>query len=126
MGYLADLLLAGGAFGAAAFCLVLSRRLKALTGLDSGLGAAIAVLSAQVDELNRALAGAQGAARGASDQLVQRTERAEAACRKLELLIAALHDLPEAEARPRQPDPEPEPAPSRARILRRRSPEVAA
>lgn len=124
MGFLADLLLAGGAFGAAVFCLVLSRRLKALTGLDSGLGAAIAVLSAQVDELNRALAGAQAAARGASDQLAQRTERAEAACRKLELLIASLHDLPEAEA-PRRP-PEPEPEIPRARILRRRSPEAVA
>lgn len=113
MGFLSDILLAGGAFGAAIFCMVLSRRLKALTGLDSGMGAAIAVLSAQVDDLNRALAGAQAAAQGASGQLGQQTERAEAACRRLELLIAALHDLPEADPPPaagRKPAaPEPRP-----------------
>lgn len=95
MDFVADLLLAGGAFSAAAFCLVLSRRLKALTALDSGMGAAIAVLSAQVDDLTRALRAAQEAAQGTSGRLMAQTDRAEAACRRLELLVASLHDLPE-------------------------------
>lgn len=148
MGFLSDLLLAAGAFGAAVFCLVLSRRLKALTALDSGMGAAIAVLSAQVDDLTRALKAAQEAAQGASGRLAAQTERAEAAARRLELLVAALHDLPEAAPRPaaaaaapgfgpaaraEAPDPAPFAAAqaglspgTRARILRRRSGERAA
>lgn len=122
MGFLSDLLLAAGAFGAAAFCLVLSRRLKALTALDSGMGAAIAVLSAQVDDLNRTLRAAQEAAQGTTGRLAQGTERAEAACRRLELLVASLHDLPQ-QGPPPAPvaDPLPEgESLSRARILRRR------
>lgn len=141
MAFLSDLLLAAGAFGAAAFCLVLSRRLKALTALDSGMGAAIAVLSAQVDDLTRALKAAQEVAQGTSGRLAAQTERAEAAARRLELLVAALHDLPESApaARPTAPArPEPGPAPAdpianpdygpmpRARILRRRGTERAA
>lgn len=124
MGFLSDLLLAAGAFGAAAFCLVLSRRLKALTALDSGMGAAIAVLSAQVDDLNRTLRAAQEAAQGTTGRLAQGTERAEAACRRLELLVASLHDLPQ-QGPPPAPAPVADPLPegeslSRARILRRR------
>jgi hypothetical protein len=95
MGFLSDLLLAGGSLGAAIFCYVLARRLRALTGLDSSLGTAIAVLSAQVDDLTRALRSAQDAAQGTSGQLVAQTERAEAVSKRLELLVAALHDLPE-------------------------------
>jgi len=96
LGFLSDLLLAAGAFGAAAYCLVLARRIKALTALDSGLGQAIALLSAQVDDLGRALVQARDGASAASGRLGAQTERAEAACRRLELLVAALHDLPEA------------------------------
>jgi hypothetical protein len=150
MGFLSDLLLAGGAFGAAVFCLVLSRRLRALTTLDGGMGTAISVLSAQVDDLTRALRSAQEAAQGISGRLVAQTDRAEAAARQLELLVAALHDLPGAErpaglaqrdgapaAPPTSPAPDPmaglrpavpsdpadaeEAALPRARILRRRS-----
>lgn len=134
MGFLSDLLLAGAAFGAAVFCLVLSRRLKALTALDSGMGSAIAILSAQVDDLTRALTGAKEAAQGTSGRLAAQTERAEAACRRLELLLATLHDLPE-RAPPAQPEPlprqeaMPEPAVEtvpRSRVLRRRNAERVA
>ena len=94
MHFLSDLLLATGAIGAAAFCLVLSRRLRALTTLDSGMGRAIATLSAQVDDLAGALKAAQQTSRAAAGKLDTQTRRAEAACRRLELLMAALHDLP--------------------------------
>jgi len=98
MNFLSDILLATGAFGAAVFCLVLSRRLRALTTLDSGMGKAIAVLSAQVDDLSRALKTAQQTSRASAEKLDTQTRRAEAACRQLELLMASLHDLPAPEA----------------------------
>lgn len=94
MNFLSDILLATAAIGAAIFCLVLSRRLRALTTLDSGMGKAIAVLSAQVDDLSRALRTAQQTARASAEKLDTQSRRAEAACRQLELLMASLHDLP--------------------------------
>jgi hypothetical protein len=60
------------------------------------MGGAIAVLSAQVDDLTRALAAARGASDGAVSTLEERTRRAEAAAARIELLLASLHDLPEA------------------------------
>jgi len=100
MNFLSDILLAGAAVGAAVFCLVLSRRLRALTSLDNAMGQAIAVLSGQVDDLSRALKAAQHTSRGAVEKLDKQTQRAEAACRHLELLMASLHDLPTAMAKP--------------------------
>lgn len=94
MHFLSDLLLATGAIGAAAFCLVLSHRLRALTTLDSGMGRAIATLSAQVDDLAGALKAAQETSRASAGKLETQTRLAEAACRRLELLMASLHDLP--------------------------------
>ncbi|WP_209424318.1 hypothetical protein [Pararhodobacter sp. SW119] len=68
--------------------------MKALGRLDSGIGGAIAILSAQVDDLTRALKSAQETARESAGKLESQTKRADAACRQLELLMAALHDLP--------------------------------
>lgn len=94
MGFLGDILLAGAALGAGLFCLLLSRRLRALTALDSGMGKAIALLSAQVDDLTRSLASARQTAESTAATLEAQTRRAETACRRLELLLASLHDLP--------------------------------
>ncbi len=111
MDFLADLLLAVGATGAAVYCAVLSRRLRALGGLDGNLGTAIAVLSAQVDALTRALEQARAAATVADERSRASTERAEAAARKLELLLAALHDLPKTgDGKGEQAHPPPKPA----------------
>jgi hypothetical protein len=96
MEILADILLAAGAFGAAAYCLVLSRRLSRLTRLEGGMGGAIAVLSAQVDDLTRALGKAQETAGGSTARLEALTLRAEAAAARLDLVLASLHDIPEA------------------------------
>lgn len=100
MQYLSDLLLTAAALGAAAYCIVLSRRLKALGSLEGGMGSAIAVLSAQVDDLSRSLKSAQEAAGRVGGKLDGQTARAEAAARRLELLVASMHDLPEAPAEP--------------------------
>jgi hypothetical protein len=103
MELIADVLLAGGAFGAAAYCFVLQRRLARFTQLESGMGSAIAVLSAQVDDLTRVLAAAEGAAGQSTARLEVLTARADSAAVRLELLVSSLHDLPETEERGAEP-----------------------
>ncbi|SHJ05646.1 hypothetical protein [Wenxinia saemankumensis] len=94
MDILADILLVAGAVGAGFYCLVLSRRLRRFTDLEKGVGGAVAVLSAQVDDLAKSLALARKAAAQTSGTLTGTTERAEKAAQRLELLIASMHDLP--------------------------------
>lgn len=128
MQLIADVLLAAGAFGAALYCFVLSRRLTRFATLETGMGGAIAVLSAQVDELTRALAEAQAAAQDSAARLKALNGRAEAGAQKLELMLAALHDLPEPGPRGAPPPPPaPEPRAETARVtLRRRRAQAAA
>lgn len=95
MEIIADILLAAGALGAAVYCYVLGGRLKAFTTLETGMGGAIAVLSAQVDDMTKALEQARGAATGSASELAALTERAEAIAARLELMVASMHDLPE-------------------------------
>lgn len=111
MELVSDALLAAGAFGAAFYCYILQGRLKRFTALDSGMGGAIAVLSAQVDDMTRALAAAQSTTAKSSDALETRVARAEAAAARLDLILASLHDLPDPAARPA----------SHLRVVRRRS-----
>jgi hypothetical protein len=122
MDLIADILLMAGSFGAAIYCYVLSTRLKKFTTLESGMGGAIAVLSAQVDDMTVALEKARGAATGSAESLEALTARGEAVARKLELLVASLHDLPDPKAPPPRPlveEPEDE---RRLRFVRRRAP----
>lgn len=93
--FISDLLVAAAALGAALYCFILSRRLQALSRLDGGLGSAIALLSAQVDDLSRTLRQARENADSGVAALDGQTARAEAACQRLELLLATMHDLPE-------------------------------
>ena len=95
MELIADVLMASGAFAAAVYCYVLAGRLKRFTTLETGMGGAIAVLSAQVDEMTIALEKARGAANGSAESLEALTARGEAVARRLELLVASLHDLPD-------------------------------
>lgn len=95
MGVLADILLVLAALGATVYCVVLSRRLSRFTDLEKGVGGAIAVLSAQVDDMTATLRSAQTAASESATSLGDLTGRAEDAARRLELLVASLHDLPE-------------------------------
>jgi hypothetical protein len=126
MDLISDILLMAGSFGAAIYCYVLSARLKKFTTLESGMGGAIAVLSAQVDDMTRALEKARGAANGSAESLEALTLRGEAVARKLELLVASLHDLPDPAEPPRAATAE-EPAEEerRLRFVRRRSPRDA-
>lgn len=94
MSFIADVLLAAGALGVGFYCHVLSRRLKRFTDLEKGVGGAVAVLSAQVDDLNRTVVSAKDSASESVATLTNVTERAEKSARHLELLVASLHDLP--------------------------------
>lgn len=94
MELIADILLVAGALGAGLYCFVLSRRLTRFTDLENGVGAAVAVLSSQVTDLQNALETAQKTATHSSDSLEGLTRRAEESAKRLELMVAALHDLP--------------------------------
>ncbi|EIE49858.1 hypothetical protein AL036_14220 [Salipiger aestuarii] len=102
MEFIADILLAAGALGAGFYCFVLSRRLSKFTDLENGVGGAVALLSAQVDDLTRTLDAAQATAGESSATLETLTKRAEDAAKRLELMLASMHDLPGDETPPKQ------------------------
>ncbi|WP_193825208.1 hypothetical protein [Oceaniglobus indicus] len=97
MTLISDILMIAGALGAAFYCVVLSRRLTRFTNLENGMGGAIAVLSAQVDGMTRTLKAAQTEAGASGRTLEELTRRAEDVARRLELNVAALHDLSDAD-----------------------------
>ncbi|WP_300011747.1 hypothetical protein [uncultured Roseobacter sp.] len=109
MEMIADILLAAGALGAGLYCLVLGRRLNRFNDLEKGVGGAVAVLSAQVDDLTKTLSAAQSTAATSAQTLTDLTQRAENMSRKLELQMASLHDVPDA---PPAPAPAPQPTPA--------------
>lgn len=97
MELITDGLLFAASLAAALYCRVLSAKLRRFTALETGMGGAIAVLSAQVDEMKVALDRAKVAAGGAEARLEALCAKGEASARRLELMAAALHDLPAAE-----------------------------
>jgi hypothetical protein len=94
MTLIADILMISGAFGAGIYCYVLAARLRKFTTLENGMGGAIAVLSAQVDDMTRVLETARNSATGSVASLSEIADRAETAAKRLEVLLATLHDLP--------------------------------
>lgn len=113
MELIADVLLAAGALGAGLYCFVLGRRLNRFNDLEKGVGGAVAVLSAQVDDLTKTLSAAQSTAATSAQTLTDLTKRAEDMSRKLELQMASLHDLPDPpQQQPHLPQHAPTPAPA--------------
>lgn len=108
MEIIADILLVAGALGAGFYCFVLARRLSRFNDLENGVGGAVAVLSAQVDDLTRTLDLAQKTAAQSSGSLDQLTDRAEAVAKRLELMVASMHDLPDPAGPPTVGTPEPD------------------
>lgn len=94
MTLIADILLVAGALGAAFYCLILSRRLKRFNDLEKGVGGAVAVLSVQVDDMTKTLEKARIAATNSTSSLESLTGKAEVVAKRLELLMASMHDLP--------------------------------
>ncbi|MCM2561910.1 hypothetical protein M8756_07030 [Lutimaribacter sp. EGI FJ00015] len=95
MELIADILLVAGALGAGLYCFILARRLSRFNDLENGVGGAVAVLSAQVDDLTKMLATAQKTTTESADSLSGLTDRAEDVAKRLELLVASMHDLPQ-------------------------------
>ncbi|MEP1696646.1 MAG: hypothetical protein ABJJ69_08930 [Paracoccaceae bacterium] len=96
MNLIADILLAAGAIGAGFYCFVLGRRLKRFNNLENGVGGAVAVLSSQVEDLKATLDQAQTTASTSAKTLETLHDRAEDVSKRLEIQMAALHDLPDA------------------------------
>lgn len=95
MELLADGLLVLGTLSAGFYCFVLARRISRLNDLENGIGSAVAVLSAQVDDLTTALASSRSTATTSVNSLNDLTLRAEDVAQRLEIIMASLHDLPE-------------------------------
>lgn len=103
MELIADILLAAGAIGAGIYCHVLGRRLKKFNSLEQGVGGAVAVLSAQVEDLRQTLTAAQKTAATSAETLNSLTLRAEEMAKRLELQMASMHDIPEMPEAPPPP-----------------------
>ncbi|WP_372573508.1 hypothetical protein [Ruegeria jejuensis] len=110
MQVIADILLAAGAFGAGFYCFILSRRLKRFSDLEKGVGGAVAVLSAQVEDLTKTVDTARAAAGSSGAELQELTRKSESVAHRLELLIASFQDVAPADEAPVQP-PAPPPTP---------------
>ena len=91
------------------YCHILSRRLRKLNDLETGLGGAIAVMAAEVARLEAAIAGARDEAERAARALATEVEHA----RDERMRLRLGQDLGEGAA------------PLRARRLRRRAPDDA-
>lgn len=106
MTLIADILLVAGALGAAFYCMILSRRLSRFNDLEKGMGGAVAVLSVQVDDMTKTIERARAAANDSTSSLEGLTGQAEDVAKRLELLMASMHDLPEPAAPPEKPEEE--------------------
>ncbi|WP_265501945.1 hypothetical protein [Paracoccus beibuensis] len=69
-------LLLAACLGLGGFCLALTRRLRKLNDLETGLGGAIAIMAAEVDRLERAIRQARDEATAASQGLAEEIETA--------------------------------------------------
>ena len=74
--HILQILLLGASGALAGFCILLARRLRKLNNLETGLGGAIAVMSAEVDRLDRALRKARDEASAASETLAEEIAQA--------------------------------------------------
>lgn len=117
MDVIMDGLLIAATLFAGTYCWVLSRRVRALKSLDSGLGAAIVTLTRQIELARGTLDEARSGARETRQDLVQLTARADAASAQLRLLLAAVERRPGPAAEAGLPAPQAE-----APAARRREP----
>jgi len=121
MELISDILLAAGAIGAGFYCFILGRRLKKFNSLEQGVGGAVAVLSAQVEDLRKTLTAAQQTAATSAETLSDMTYRAEEMAKRLELQMASMHDIPDVPKPPSKPSPPTEPPASSEPMFTRRT-----
>ena len=91
----ADGLLITACLGMALYCAVLSRKISKLNQFETGLGGAIAVLSAQVDDVQKTLSKTEKTAKHAGEELKSLLKEANTVAGKLDLMLAGLDDLPD-------------------------------
>lgn len=103
MALIADILLIAGALAATFYCMVLSRRLGQFNDLEKGVGGAVAVLSVQVDDMTKTLVNTKKAAGKSAASLEELTLKADGVAKRLELLMASMHDLPEPKVKEEKP-----------------------
>jgi len=72
--------------------MILARRIKSLSRLDTGLGGAISALSTQVEEMRASVKAATQASGTSMKDLMEVTGRAEIAAGRLELLLSTVHE----------------------------------
>lgn len=112
-------IIATGSVGLAFFCVVLSRRLRRLNDLETGLGGAIAIMAAEVDRLEKAIIAARDEARTATEGLATEITRSRSERAHWELQRKLAHAMP-----PPPPPPLPQAplkhSPQRPRRLRKR------
>lgn len=125
MTLIADILLVAGALGAGFYCMILSRRLNRFNDLEKGVGGAVAVLAVQVDDMTKTIEGARVAASNSTSSLEGLTGKAEDVAKRLELLMASMHDLPEPTA-VQKPVPQTENATDQTMFLRHRDQTIEA
>ncbi len=99
MDLIADVLLLAGAFTAALYCWVLSKRVKGLNDLDTGLGSAVASLSSQVNGMQTALKATQAVTGSSIAEMEELAERAEKAAERLNLMLATVQEEKEEPSR---------------------------
>ena len=83
--------------GLAAFCMILARRLRRLNDLETGLGGAIAVMTAEIDRLEKAIRAARNEATEAGKALsleVTRTQNERAVWELRDRIGQAAKDAP--------------------------------
>ncbi|TFL18441.1 hypothetical protein [Jannaschia formosa] len=105
---LSDLLLLVATGGLAAWCLVLSRRLRAFDEADSGVGSSVAALSEEIAALKSAVAEVHAETDAKAAALAAQIEKADDRIGRLELLLAGLEDM-EADLEDRLDAPPPAP-----------------
>lgn len=93
--------LLAASLGLGSFCLMLSRRLRRLNDLETGLGGAIAVMAAEVDRLEQAIRSARAEATAAGQALSSEI----AAARKERALWDLRQKITQAQAPAIQPAP---------------------
>ncbi len=91
MSLIADGLLLVAAFSAALYCRILAVRLRRLGNTDKGLGGAISALTIQVEEMKSVLSQVADTADKRAREVQHLTGQADQAARRLELLLATLH-----------------------------------
>lgn len=95
-----DIILGISTAFAGTYCIIISKKLSRFKNLENGMGNAIAVFSAQVDDLKTTLERANFSAQNSTAVLQSLLDRAQISEKNLEMMMAALQDIPHYSSKP--------------------------